>query len=778
LATLTVVNNSDSGTGSLRAAITAASAGDTITFASSGLTDTAGTGQAQTIKLTNGSLVPTVNLTITDAGMPAVSIVSTSSRIFDFPLSSPASLTAVTLQGLTVNGTANDGTTGGAIHIATISAFSLTIDSCNITGTLGGPGAATRGGAISVTGLYDSLIVTNCAIKGTVTTVNTVSNNDAGALYVATNKTVSVSNSTLTGSVTGSTTSNEAGAVYQNAGTLTLTYCTLSGSSAGRGGGFYQQGGTSTLTNCTISGNSATTNGGGVYLGKGTLNLIDCTIANNTAGSNGGGVAAPFRSSNGTGGTATATLTNCTISGNTAASASALYTQYIKPTTGINPTGKVVVNLNNTIVSGGVVRKIGANTTDNNEQINATDSLFDTTPTTGAGMTVNGTNTSNLFGMNPMLGTLQNNGGTTQTLALLAGSPAIDAGSNALASSLTTDQRGTGYNRVINNVVDIGAFEYQPPGTTISVSSSLNPVQAGLSVVFTATVAANAAGSNALQGTVTFSVDGVTQTTVSLSNGIASFTTSNLSAGQHAVTAAYSGFTATGYSFSSSMASMSQTVTALPTPAPPPPAPPATLIPPPAVGIAFASVTNLNGQEVIVIFSSSGVLTQSDATGVHQLATGVRSAGVAFGPTGEVLIVVFQNGQLFQFDTAGTHLLANGVVSAAVAFTAGGTQEVLEVVFANGILFQFDPSGTHQLASGARSASVAFGPNGEVLDLVYQSGQLVQFDSAGTHLLSNQVTSAAVALNQVGAEVLDVIFADNSLWQFDVTGGHKLAASV
>src|SRR5262249_5287827 len=83
-----------------------------------------------------------------------------------------------------------------------------------------------------------------------------------------------------------------------------------------------------------------------------------------------------------------------------------------------------------------------------------------------------------------------------------------------------------------------------------------------------------------------------------------------------------------------------------PAPPPPPPTPPspppAAVIPPPAVGVAFASgvsgARSLSGQEVLVLVSSSGVLTQSDATGSHQLGAGVRSASVAFGPSGEVLL--------------------------------------------------------------------------------------------------------------------------------------------
>src|SRR5262249_17526403 len=59
----------------------------------------------------------------------------------------------------------------------------------------------------------------------------------------------------------------------------------------------------------------------------------------------------------------------------------------------------------------------------------------------------------------PMLAALANNGGATQTHALLAGSPAIDTGSNP--ASLTTDQRGGIFVRS-NGVTDMGAFELQP----------------------------------------------------------------------------------------------------------------------------------------------------------------------------------------------------------------------------------------------------------------------------------------------------------------------------
>jgi len=64
----------------------------------------------------------------------------------------------------------------------------------------------------------------------------------------------------------------------------------------------------------------------------------------------------------------------------------------------------------------------------------------------------------NLLGVDPLLGPLAFNGGPTRTRALYAVSPAIDGGSNPL--SLVTDQRGTGFPRVVGAAVDIGAYEF------------------------------------------------------------------------------------------------------------------------------------------------------------------------------------------------------------------------------------------------------------------------------------------------------------------------------
>jgi hypothetical protein len=98
----------------------------------------------------------------------------------------------------------------------------------------------------------------------------------------------------------------------------------------------------------------------------------------------------------------------------------------------------------------------------------------------GAGFT-NGVNNDQVGGLaapiDQLLGPLANNGGQTQTHALLPNSPALDAGNNcvvdnscspAVGQSLTTDHRGAGFARAADSAdanatqtVDIGAFEAQ-----------------------------------------------------------------------------------------------------------------------------------------------------------------------------------------------------------------------------------------------------------------------------------------------------------------------------
>jgi hypothetical protein len=68
--------------------------------------------------------------------------------------------------------------------------------------------------------------------------------------------------------------------------------------------------------------------------------------------------------------------------------------------------------------------------------------------------------------------TLANNGGPTRTHALVAGSPALNAGNNShLPTDMPFDQRGTGFSRMVSGIVDIGAFEAQ----SLAITSSTPP---------------------------------------------------------------------------------------------------------------------------------------------------------------------------------------------------------------------------------------------------------------------------------------------------------------
>src|SRR5262249_13158752 len=75
--------------------------------------------------------------------------------------------------------------------------------------------------------------------------------------------------------------------------------------------------------------------------------------------------------------------------------------------------------------------------------------------------------------LDPLLGAAADNGGPIYTSALLAGSPAVDAGDDSLTNSLAFDERG--HPRRAGAPVDIGAYEVNPP-LTISV---LNTNDAG-----------------------------------------------------------------------------------------------------------------------------------------------------------------------------------------------------------------------------------------------------------------------------------------------------------
>jgi hypothetical protein len=153
--------------------------------------------------------------------------------------------------------------------------------------------------------------------------------------------------------------------------------------------------------------------------------------------------------------------------------------------------------------------------------------------------------------LNPLLAPLGNYGGRTQSMALLPGSPAIDAGNNALIpKGVTTDQRGLP--RIVNGTVDIGAFESS--GFTIRVTSGSGQ-STGVLTAFPAPLVVTATANNPSEpvsgGLVTFTPPAsgasatLTGSPASISgSGTASVTaTANGSAGSYSVSATATGIT-------------------------------------------------------------------------------------------------------------------------------------------------------------------------------------------------------------------------------------------
>lgn len=128
-----------------------------------------------------------------------------------------------------------------------------------------------------------------------------------------------------------------------------------------------------------------------------------------------------------------------------------------------------------------------------------------------------------------------------------------------LAASLNFNSSSTG---TLSQVI------VPPPAATATLlSSSLNPSLPGQSVTFTATVVASGANAAPLTGTITFTIDGATQSAVSLTpQSTASFSISALAIGSHSIVATYSGTTATvGINFAPSVsATLTQLVNAVP----------------------------------------------------------------------------------------------------------------------------------------------------------------------------------------------------------------------
>jgi hypothetical protein len=326
-----------------------------------------------------------------------------------------------------------------------------------ITGkvTIQGNGATIRRSAVAGIPAFRILDVGPAGhlTLNSLTLSNGLANNGVqGGGAIFSHGTLSVTGSTFTGNSSPAATGTSGGGI-DSSGTLTVTTSTFTGNTAQEGGGIFNQK-TATVKNSTFTNNTATMFGGGAMVnGAGTMTVTgdtftgntgpgggaidndatvivgDSTFFNNTAGTNGGGAIVNF---------GTATVRQSTLSGNT------------------SPFGADLVNflgdtfsVSMSIVAGGLG---GSN-------------CGGGTPVTDAGYNIDSgsscgfsTVSHSLSNTQPQLDALASNGGSTQTMALPAGSPAVDAIPATVAGCKgSTDQRGT--SRPQGSGCDIGAYE-------------------------------------------------------------------------------------------------------------------------------------------------------------------------------------------------------------------------------------------------------------------------------------------------------------------------------
>jgi CSLREA domain-containing protein len=390
--------------------------------------------------------------------------------------------------------------------------------------------------------------------------VNNLYGGEGGGIYNA--GTLTVINSTFSGNrATGSGGGIGYGGGILNAGTLTVSNSTFSTNSAIFGGGLYNRtGSTVSISNSTFDGNSTTTGSGGGIVNDGTLTVVNSTFDGNSAAGSGGGIAnynnltvdsSTFSGNSATGVAFTdggggiyswgqATVTNSTFSGNNAYKGAGIYNN-LDSATVINSTfsdnsaslaGGGIHNEGTTTVIHSTISGNYAHTTgggiynDVLRTLHLRNSLLanNRVSTLPIGDCANSgtlaTNVNNLIedgscspavSGDPVLGSLGDNGGSTQTFALLSGSPAIDAAGDC-TSYLNPDEDQRGVARPQGAACDIGAYELrEQPGPNFVVNVA-DDSDDGSCDVFgpgdcTLREAINAANNHAGADTITFAGD-------------------------------------------------------------------------------------------------------------------------------------------------------------------------------------------------------------------------------------------------------------------------------
>ena len=313
------------------------------------------------------------------------------------------------------------------------------------------------------------------------------------------------------GRATGTYPATIGGGIYTTGSTLTVSNCTFNGCYAtGAGGAIYSEYGQFSVTNCTFASNTSLSGGGGIWASGSTATVGNCTFSGNTGTAYSG--------------TSSFTIYNCTFNGNTGIKAGAISTggassailsstisgNTATDTSGVHPAGGGIyhseycsLTIKNSIISGntGTYADVGGYN-------NASIPVAKVANIVGSAYNWSGDVSAASLGT---LSSLANNGGTTLTMAIPAGSSAIGAG-NATASNTSPvsalDQRGTARSATTPT---IGAYEYtgSSPPTVSSISPSTGTALGGTSVTIT--------GAN-LTGATGVTIGGVAATSVSIVN--------------------------------------------------------------------------------------------------------------------------------------------------------------------------------------------------------------------------------------------------------------------
>jgi len=391
----------------------------------------------------------------------------------------------------------NTGGTGGGMYVVN-GADTLVLDRVDFdSNTAGRAGGAYISNSTAT--ITNSTFISNSATGGTggglyvyptshitltdVTFAGNQANSDGGGIFLFKDNTLVGTDLTFRDNVSGGG-GGGLGGVKSN---VTLTRAvfennTANGAAAG-GGGLYLGDAfwgpsTATLEDVIFTGNTSTDDpGGGIAFTRGTLTIRRGLIAGNTAANDAGG--GFYLIGDGT----SATLENVTVSGNTANSGfggggiyhggSSLTLRNVTIAGNSNQYGSgqgagLYVVSSNTPLS--MVNTILADngsedfrrSSSSTSAMSVTYSLIENQGNAGLTHGVDG----NLIGQDPLLAPLADNGGFSQTHALLAGSPAVDAGDNA--ACLSEDQRQVA--RPVDGdddgtaTCDMGAYE-APPGS-------------------------------------------------------------------------------------------------------------------------------------------------------------------------------------------------------------------------------------------------------------------------------------------------------------------------